>query len=152
MAAPPIRGDERHPSARAERWRRLPEVLDVDRYLSHLVVELFTSQGCSSCPPADRLLTKLAQDPRYAGRVIPLSFHVDYWNYIGWTDPYSSRRWSERQRQYAAKAFRSDRIYGNEGAWYFAARGEPRIGPFASRDEAKQRVAMYFTNSSTTHA
>ncbi len=75
------------------------------------IVELFTSQGCSSCPPADRLLSKLARDPRYAGKVIPLSFHVDYWNYIGWTDPYSTARWSERQRLYAARVFRSNRIY-----------------------------------------
>ncbi|HEV2855891.1 MAG TPA: DUF1223 domain-containing protein [Thermoanaerobaculia bacterium] len=75
------------------------------------IVELFTSQGCSSCPPADRLLSKLAGDPRYQGKVIPLSFHVDYWNYIGWTDPYSSSRWSDRQRVYAGKVFRSNRIY-----------------------------------------
>ncbi len=71
-----------------------------------VVIELFTSQGCSSCPPADRLLKRLAADPR----VIPLSFHVDYWNYIGWTDPFSSKRWSERQQGYA-RAFRSNRIY-----------------------------------------
>jgi len=71
-----------------------------------IVIELFTSQGCSSCPPADRLLKRLAGDPR----VIPLSFHVDYWNYIGWTDPFSSKRWSERQQGYA-RAFRSNRIY-----------------------------------------
>ena len=71
-----------------------------------VVIELFTSQGCSSCPPADRLLKRLAGDPR----VIPLSFHVDYWNYIGWTDPFSSKRWSERQQGYA-RAFRSNRIY-----------------------------------------
>ena len=75
------------------------------------IVELFTSQGCSSCPPADRLLSKIAADPRYQGKVIPLSFHVDYWNYIGWTDPYSSNRWSDRQRVYAGKVFRSNRIY-----------------------------------------
>jgi hypothetical protein len=75
-----------------------------------VIIELFTSQGCSSCPPADRLLTRLAGDPRLQDRVIPLSFHVDYWNYIGWTDPFSSRRWSERQQGYA-RAFRSNRIY-----------------------------------------
>jgi hypothetical protein len=74
------------------------------------VVELFTSQGCSSCPPADRLLSRLAQDAKYQGKVIPLSFHVDYWNYIGWTDPFSSARWSERQKAYA-RVFKSNRIY-----------------------------------------
>lgn len=73
---------------------------------SPVVIELFTSQGCSSCPPADRLLGKLARDPK----VIPLSFHVDYWNYIGWTDPFSSKKWSERQQAYAL-AFRSNRLY-----------------------------------------
>lgn len=77
---------------------------------SPVVVELFTSQGCSSCPPADRLLSKLEQNPRLAGKVIPLSFHVDYWNHIGWTDPFSSPRWSERQKAYG-RAFRSNRIY-----------------------------------------
>lgn len=75
-----------------------------------VVLELFTSQGCSSCPPADKLLTRLAQDPKLQGRVIPLSFHVDYWDYIGWQDPFASPRWSERQRDYG-RAFRSNRIY-----------------------------------------
>jgi hypothetical protein len=75
------------------------------------VVELFTSQGCSSCPPADRLLSKLAHDSRYQGKVIPLSFHVDYWNYIGWTDPFSAARWSDRQKAYAGRTFHSNRIY-----------------------------------------
>jgi hypothetical protein len=75
-----------------------------------VILELFTSQGCSSCPPADRLLSRLAQEPALAGKVIPLSFHVDYWDSIGWRDPFASPRWSERQREYG-RAFRSNRIY-----------------------------------------
>jgi hypothetical protein len=75
-----------------------------------VVVELFTSQGCSSCPPADRLLSRLKRDPRLAGAVIPLAFHVDYWNHQGWSDPFSSSLWSQRQEGYA-HAFRSNRIY-----------------------------------------
>ena len=75
-----------------------------------VVVELFTSQGCSSCPPADRLLSEIGEDPDLSTRVFPLAFHVDYWNYIGWTDPFSSERWSERQRAYA-RAFDSNRVY-----------------------------------------
>jgi hypothetical protein len=62
-----------------------------------VVIELFTSQGCSSCPPADRLLAALGEDPA----VLPLAFHVDYWDHLGWRDPFSSPRWSERQGRYA---------------------------------------------------
>lgn len=64
-----------------------------------LVVELFTSQGCSSCPPADRLLDKLAAN---GSTLAPLAFHVDYWDELGWPDPFASPAWTERQRQYAA--------------------------------------------------
>lgn len=74
------------------------------------VVELFTSQGCSSCPSADRLLSAIAADPKTAGRVVPLAYHVDYWNYIGWQDPFSSADWSARQKQYA-QAYDTNRIY-----------------------------------------
>ena len=60
-------------------------------------VELFTSQGCNSCPPADAFLGKLAKRPD----IVALSFHVDYWDYIGWKDPFASRETTDRQRAYA---------------------------------------------------
>lgn len=63
-----------------------------------VVLELFTSEGCSSCPPADNLLPQLAKINK---AIIPLSFHVDYWNRLGWKDPFSSAEYSDRQREYA---------------------------------------------------
>lgn len=65
-----------------------------------IVIELYTSQGCSSCPPADKLLGGLAT----RDDVIALGLHVDYWDYIGWKDSFASPRYSERQRAYARYA------------------------------------------------
>lgn len=67
------------------------------------VVELFTSQGCASCPPADAALKKLVDQ----GDVVALSYHVDYWNYLGWTDTLSSKENTERQYGYAHSMGRS---------------------------------------------
>jgi hypothetical protein len=67
-----------------------------------VVVELFTSEGCSSCPPADALLGHLRQDLSAKNiQVIPLGFHVDYWNSLGWKDRFSSADFSQRQEHYA---------------------------------------------------
>ncbi|MBY6152967.1 DUF1223 domain-containing protein [Vannielia litorea] len=65
-----------------------------------VVVELYTSQGCSSCPPADEILAKLAKKPG----VIALALHVDYWDYIGWKDAFARPEHTKRQKAYAAKA------------------------------------------------
>lgn len=68
------------------------------------VIELFTSQGCSSCPAADRLLSKTMADVKKNGqKIFALSFHVDYWNYLGWADPFSRAEFTKRQRAYISK-------------------------------------------------
>src|ERR1700761_1429646 len=72
-------------------------------------VELFTSQGCSSCPPADAQLGKLCDRPD----IVALSFHVDYWDYIGWKDPYANRAMTDRQRAYA-RVLRQRYVYTPE--------------------------------------
>ena len=76
-----------------------------------VVVELFTSEGCSSCPPADDLLSRMVQQQPIANvEVIALEEHVDYWNELGWVDPFSSREWTARQQVYAG-------VLGNGNAY-----------------------------------
>jgi len=67
------------------------------------LMELYTSEGCSSCPPADRFLSRLKQSGLSKDVLIPLAFHVTYWDYIGWKDPYGTDLYDKRQREMAAK-------------------------------------------------
>ena len=75
-----------------------------------VVLELFTSQGCSSCPPADDLLSRIGRSTDLGGRIIPLAYHVDYWDRLGWPDPFSQAAWTARQNAYAA-SFRRNSLY-----------------------------------------
>ena len=97
--------------------RRLPQVLLLFTFLiqtivitqnTPTVIELFTSQGCSSCPPADALLEEI--NDTYGDNVITLSYHVDYWDYIGWKDPFATRQFTQKQYTYAER-FRSRSVY-----------------------------------------
>ena len=86
------------------------------------LLELFTSEGCSSCPPADRWLSELKSDPRLWREVVPVAFHVDYWDYIGWPDRFASAEYGQRQRLHAM-SWGNGRVYTpglvvNGEEWY----------------------------------
>ena len=90
------------------------------------VVELYTSEGCSSCPPADAWISKLGEALSDDFHAVPLAFHVDYWNYLGWEDPFSSAAYTTRQRELAANN-RQRSIYTPE----FAVSGRETRGTTA---------------------
>lgn len=77
------------------------------------LLELYTSEGCSSCPPAEEWLSRLQDSPRLWKDFAPVAFHVDYWNYLGWKDAWSDAVFSERQRDYA-QLWHSANIYTPE--------------------------------------
>jgi len=90
-------------------WAAAPPATHADQCAFHSgahrvsVLELYTSEGCSSCPPADRWLSSLPQRGIGPGAVVPLAFHVDYWNGLGWPDRFSQARFGQRQRDVAAR-------------------------------------------------
>ncbi len=106
-----------------------------------VVVELFTSQGCSSCPPADRYLSELAD----RDDILALSLHVDYWDYIGWKDPFSSPAYSQRQREYRPQ-FDLRYVYTPQMVIQGAAQAQgadrPKVEKLIEKLHGRDRIAV----------
>lgn len=112
-----------------------PKPAPVKEPRAFAVVELFSSEGCSSCPPAEALLGKLLAEARAEGKnVLFLGFHVDYWDRLGWKDPYSSAAYTQRQRRYAE-------LWGQSGLYTPQAIVDGRVEMLGST-EAKVRAAI----------
>ncbi len=109
------------------------------------LLELYTSEGCSSCPPADRWVSGLKGDRRLWREVVPVAFHVDYWDYIGWPDRFAQPAYSDRQRRYARGGSIST-VYtpgfvlnGEEWRQWFS---RPELDPEAGRIVGKLQVEL----------
>ncbi|MGA2868081.1 MAG: DUF1223 domain-containing protein [Verrucomicrobiota bacterium] len=98
-----------------------------------VLMELYTSEGCSSCPPAESWLSGMKKEPGLWSDFVPVAFHVEYWNYLGWRDKWSSKQFSDRQQNYAA-VWGIENIYtpefvlnGKEWHNWFGFRGAPGL-------------------------
>src|SRR5215469_18249315 len=119
---------------------------------THLI-ELFTSQGCSSCPPAEAWLSKLKGEPRLWKDFVPIAFHVDYWDRLGWRDPFASKEWTTRQYQYST-IWKNESVYTPglvlDGREWFgrsippAATDKPGVLKLSIND---QKIAAQFVGS-----
>lgn len=118
-----------------------------------VVIELFTSEGCSSCPPADKLLGSLDREQPVAGvQLIVLSEHVDYWNTAGWVDPYSLHEFSERQQKYGT-ALRLQDVYTPQavvdGRLEVVGNSAAKLQGAIQQARREKKVPLHLTTSQT---
>jgi hypothetical protein len=114
----------------------LPLIVMTSAPRTPVLVELFTSEGCSSCPSADNALARLVQKQPVEGvELIALGFHVNYWDYLGWKDPYGAPEYGERQRRYA--------LEGDENRVYTPQMVVDGVRSFVGgEDEAREQAAL----------
>lgn len=113
-----------------------------------VLVELYTSEGCSSCPPADAFLQTLDQQPVAGVEMVVLSEHVDYWNHVGWKDPFSSSFYSERQSAYGRR-FGLDDVYTPQmvvdGAEQFTGSDRDAAGKAFTKAVSAPKIAVHLS-------
>ena len=119
-----------------------------------VLVELFTSEGCSSCPPADRQLMELDRtQPIPGAHIVVLSEHVDYWNSLGWQDPFSSHQWSQRQEEYG-RQFGLQSVYTPQmvvnGAYQLVGGDGRALRAAVEKSAQTPRVEVSLSNVSRT--
>src|ERR1700722_1726850 len=115
-----------------------------------VLLELFTSEGCSDCPPADRLLGELDQNQPVTGaELIVLSEHVDYWDRLGWRGPFSSPQYTGRQQEYASK-FSGDGVYTPQlvvdGRFGFVGSDGPEAASAIQKAMRERKIAIAISN------
>lgn len=129
----------------------VPENMDALDDAPLAVLELFTSQGCSSCPPADNLLRELNERSQAGENIIALSYHVDYWNYLGWKDPYSSAYYSARQKDYTerigARTYTPQLVINGTQELVGSRRGGVQTAVAQALKTARQSLAPTLTTS-----
>ncbi|PHI19388.1 DUF1223 domain-containing protein [Lewinellaceae bacterium SD302] len=123
-------------------------VTRTDDGTSFALLELFTSQGCSSCPPADEQLARFAERTKAGEAIYALSYHVDYWNYLGWEDPFSDARFSARQRNYAeqlrSRVYTPQLVVNGQTEMIGSRKGETETA-VRSALESRQPYSLSFT-------
>lgn len=121
------------------------------------LIELYSSEGCSSCPPADHWVSQLKTNPKVFKDFIPINFHVDYWNYLGWTDRFSNKSFSQRQRRYAQE-WQVDRVYTpafvlNGKEWRrrnISSIKKPNVGKLTANKTTSGKYQVVFSPQKTT--
>jgi len=137
-----------------------PSVTYISKETQVSLLELYSSEGCYSCPPADKWISKLKSDKRLWIDYVPVAFHVDYWDYIGWKDKFAAARFSQRQRNYAAltgsRSVYTPEFFINGKEWrgFFKTKrlpapGNHKVGKLSLKVEGNTAQVHFMPASST---